>query len=341
MVGDKFVKVDGLSVVGLSTTEVRNLIIGELGTTVQITVLRDGEEIELTGTRTAVNNSTVSGGILDGNIGYVKIASFASGTAAEFEEIKNTLENQGVTELILDMRNNPGGLVSAAVSIAQQIVPEGKIIDVEYRDDSMNYTHYSELKETPFKIAVLVNENTASAAEILASAIQDSEVGILIGEKTFGKGVIQSTYSLRNGMVFKLTVAQYITRNGKEINHIGLSPDMEVENYKKNIDTTNYTKFDFRTPVSVGGSGINVTAAKERLSVMGYFIGNLANDVFNSDLSDAVKEFQKDNSLTDSGVLDIPTQIKLKEVFEKLETTVDMQMQEAYKYFGGNPDDLY
>lgn len=114
-----------------------------------------------------------------------------------------------------------------------------------------------------------------------------------------------------------------------------------VSNYTKKIDTTGYTKFDFLTPVSLGSSGTNVTAAKERLSIMGYYIGNMGNDVFNTDLAEAIKTFQRENGLTDSGVLDIPTQIRLKERFEQLETTVDIQMQEAYKYFGGNVDNLY
>ena len=340
-IGDKIVKVDGISVVGSSMTEVKNLIVGELGTTVLVTVERDGAEVEITGTRTAVNSSTVSGGILDGNIGYIKILSFSSNTAAEFKEVSENMKENGVTKLILDLRNNPGGLVSAATDIAEEIVPEGKIIDVSYRDESLNYTYSSELKEAPYEMAVLINGNTASAAEILASAVQDSGAGILMGEQSYGKAVIQSTYSLVNGMVFKLTIGQYLTRNGNEIDHVGLVPDIEVSNYTKKIDTTGYTKFTFLEPASVGSSGTNVTAAKERLGIMGYYIGNMGNDVFNTDLAEAVKLFQADSGLTDSGVLDIPTQIRLKEKFEQLETVVDVQMQEAYKYFGGNADDLY
>lgn len=340
-IGDKISKVDGIGVVGSSITEVRNLIVGELGTTVIITVLRDGKEVEITGTRTAVNNTTVSGGVLEGNIGYIKIASFSKNTANEFKEISDKLKSENVEKVILDLRNNPGGLLSAAIGIAEGLVPSGKIVDVKYRDEKMDYTYSSTLAEAPFELVVLVNENTASSSEILASAIQDSGAGILMGEQTFGKAVIQSTYQLMNGMVFKLTIGQYMTRNGNEIDHVGLTPDIYVSNYTKKIDTTGYTKFDFITPVSVGASGQNVTAAKERLAIMDYYIGNLGNDVYNVDLADAIRGFQKDNNLTDSGVLDVPTQIKLKEVFESLETTVDIQMQDAYKYFGGNIDDLY
>lgn len=340
-IGDMIVAVDGKNVVGSSVTEVRNMVIGELGTTVLITVLRDGQNIHITGTRTAVNSSTVSGSLLKGDIGYIKILSFSQSTANEFKEISSQMQADGVKKLILDLRGNLGGLISAAVEIAKQIVPAGKIVDVVFRDESNNYSYSSELETVPFDIAVLVNGNTASSSEILASAIQDSGVGVLIGETTYGKAVIQSTYTLLNGMVFKLTVGQYKTRNGREINHSGLDPDIMKLNSVKMIDTTNYTKFDFLTPTKLGDSGTNVMAAKERLSVMNYFIGNLANDVFNTDLKESIREFQKRNGLVDSGTLDVPTQIALKEVFESLKTEVDDQLQTAYKHFGGNTEDLY
>lgn len=341
MVGDRFVEVDGTNVVGMSVSEVRNLVIGELGTTVNITVLRNGELVSLIGTRTAVNTATVSGTILDGNIGYIKIVSFANNTASEFKLIADSFKNKGVTKLILDLRDNGGGVVTSAVDVAKELIPKGKIIDVKYRDASMNYTFKSTLDTAPFEIVTLVNENTASSSEILASAIQDSGAGILMGKDTYGKAVIQSPYYLNNGMVLKLTIGSYVTRNGREINKIGLTPDKTVENGKKKIDTSTYTKFDFLTPISLGGSGQNVTAAKERLSVMNYYSGNLGNDVFNVDLRDAIAKFQKDNSMTDSGILDVPTQIKLKEVFENLDTVVDLQIRQAYKYFGGNPDAIF
>lgn len=340
-VGDMIVAVGGINVIGSSVTEVRNLVVGELGTTVVITVLRDGKNIDITGVRTAVNSTTVSGVVLKGNIGYIKIASFSEDTAQEFREISAQMQADGIEKVIIDLRDNLGGIVSAAVEIAEEIVPAGKIVDVVFRDEKKNYSCFSELETPPFDIVVLVNEDTASSSEILASAIQDSGVGILIGETTYGKAVIQSTYSLQNGMVFKLTVGQYITRNGNEIANIGLEPDREVSNYTKKIDTTGYTKFDFLTPTKLGDSGVNVTAAKERLALMNYYIGNMTNDVFNTDLKEAIREFQKRNGLTDSGALDVPTQIAIKEVFESLLTEVDVQLQTAYMHFGGSIDDLY
>ena len=339
-IGDKIVAVGGVDVVGCSVTEVRNLVVGELGTAVDITVLRGDERINLVGIRTAVNTSTVSGTVLKDGIGYVKILSFSKNTAEEFTDIVNKMKSENVKKLILDLRNNGGGQVIAAVDVARQIVPKGKIIDVEYRDKNLNHTYNSDLREPPFEIVTLVNEHTASSAEILASAIQDSGVGILMGENTYGKAVIQSPFYVNNGMVIKLTIGSYITRNGNEINKVGLIPDILVENEKKKVDTSSYTKFDFITPVSLGASGDNVMAAKERLSDMNYYSGNMHNDVYNVDLKESVALFQRKHGLTDSGVLDIPTQIKLKEVFEQLDMELDTQLDEAYKYLGGKIEDL-
>ena len=339
-IGDKIVAVGGVDVVGCSVTEVRNLVVGELGTAVDITVLRGDERINLVGIRTAVNTSTVSGTVLKDGIGYVKILSFSKNTSEEFTDVVNKLKSENVTKLILDLRNNGGGQVIAAVDVARQIVPKGKIIDVEYRDKNLNHTYNSDLREPPFEIVTLVNEHTASSAEILASAIQDSGVGILMGENTYGKAVIQSPFYVNNGMVIKLTIGSYITRNGNEINKVGLIPDILVENEKKKVDTSSYTKFDFITPVSLGASGDNVMAAKERLSDMNYYSGNMHNDVYNVDLKESVALFQRKHGLTDSGVLDIPTQIKLKEVFEQLDMELDTQLDEAYKYLGGKIEDL-
>ena len=339
-IGDRIVSVNGKDVIGFSVAEVRSLVIGELNTTVDIVVLRGDELISLVGTRTAVNTGTVSGVILEDNIGYIVIASFADTTADEFNAVAEQFKSSGVEKVIIDLRNNLGGHVSAAVAIAEQIVPKGKIIDVKYRDPEMNHTYKSELEKAPFELVTLVNGNTASSAEILASAIQDSGAGILLGEHTYGKAVIQSSYPLNNGMVLKLTIGQYTTRNGDEINKIGLMPDEQVKNATEKVDTTDYTKFDFLTPVALGSSGQNVTAAKERLAGMGYYEGNMQNNVYNVDLKDAIAKFQRNNGLTDSGVLDIATQIKLKEVFENMRVELDTQLERAYQYLGGDIENL-
>lgn len=340
-VGDEIYKVNGEDVTGLSMNEVRDKVIGEENTSVKIVVLRDGEEIELITTRIAVHDSTVSAAILKGNIGYIRITSFNGETATDFFDSLDLMREKNVNKIMLDLRDNQGGLVSTAVEIAQGIVPNGKVIDVKYRQSKYNVTYNSKLTKKEFDFVTLVNKNTASAAEILASAMQDSGCSKLVGTVTFGKAVIQNMYPLNNGTVFKLTVGQYITRNGKEINHIGITPDIEVENVIEKIDASEYAQFDFKTKSSLGNVGDNVKAAKERLYILNFYDESVENDVFDNPLKTAIKDFQQANGLLDYGILDIPTQVKIDRMFSKLETTKDVQMETAYEMCGGNSEDLY
>ncbi len=346
MVGDKIVKVNGTDVVGWPLDDIRNRIIGEVNTAVNITVLRGGEYIDLVGIRTEVRQDTVSSAVFERNIGYIRIISFGSNTAEEFREALKKLSDRGVTKIILDLRDNGGGRLDAAVSIAEMIVPKGKIVDVKYRQSEYDVTYNSSLTNTDKRFIVLVNKNTASASEILASAIQDSKVGRLFGTQTYGKAVVQQVYPLGSGSqygshVFKLTVAQYITRNGNEINGVGLTPDKEVENTHEPIDATEYTSFDFKTKWSIGDSGKGIRAAKERLYMLGYYAGSSDNEDFFPDLQSAVKSFQMDMGLIPYGIIDIPTQVYLEKRFEQLEKYTDNQLEEAYMAFGGKVDDLY
>lgn len=338
-IGDKIFKVNGEDVTGKSTSEVRAKIVGEENTKVNITVLRDEQEIELTAVRIPVQERSVYGAVLKDNIGYIQITSFSSNTYAEFNESLDLMRDNDVKSIILDLRNNPGGIVSAAVEIAQQIVPKGKIIDVKYRESQYDVTYNSNLAKQEFDFAVLVNENTASASEILSSAIQDSGCGRLVGTTTFGKAVIQNTFPLTNGMVFKLTVGQYITRNGNEINHKGLNPDEYVENTVEKIDTSKYTQFDLTTRAAFGDYGDNVKAAKERLALLGFYDGNSDSNVFDAELKESIKNFQLANDLFAYGVLDIPTQQQMDELFSELETVKDNQFETAYKLLGGKDID--
>lgn len=338
-VGDKIVKVNGIDVTGQSVSEVREQVIGEEGTTVKITVLRGETETELTATRVAVNAATVASGILEGNIGYISVMSFSEDTAAEFAKALDAMRENDVTKIILDLRNNGGGIVPVAIKMAQAIVPKGKIIDVKYKDKKYNTTYTSSLNKKEFDFEVLVNENTASAAEILASAIQDSNAGTLIGTQTFGKAVIQNTFPLQNGTVFKLTVGKYITRNGKEINKVGLAPDVRVENEVSKFDTSAYTQFDYNERTSLGQKSSNAMAAKERLYMMGIYTGEI-DDVFDEGLLEAVKAFQMSSGIFSYGVLDAPTQLLIEETISGFDVVDDIQIKTAYEMFGGDPDNL-
>lgn len=337
--GDKIAKVDGVDVKGAGVDKVQDLIVGELGTDVTVTFLRGGREIEFTLTRSEVKGQTVGGTILKNNIGYIQIINFAANTANEFSKIIWEFEMAGVKHIILDLRNNPGGYFDAAVDIAKMIVPEGPIVETVFRDESSSEVIYSQLKNPKFDFCVLINRNSASASEVLASAIGDSGIGHLVGEISYGKGVIQSMFEMWDGTAFKITTGKYFTRNGLDINGNGIEPHEYVENSTKPIDLTKYSTFDYKTKPKVGDVSKNVLAAKERLKVMGYYNGEI-NDVFEAEFADAIYKFQEENGLGAYGVLDVSTQVKMENIFYKIEVEQDDQLIYAYEYFGGKVEDL-
>lgn len=242
--------------------------------------------------------------------------------------------------IILDLRDNPGGYLNTAVEIGRMVVPQGIIVQTMYRQEENNEIFYSDLEEPDFEFAVLVNGNTASAAEILSAAIQESGVGVLVGETTFGKALIQELIPLGDGSAFKLTTGKYLTRNGNDINKVGITPDYELANAKQKITTSKYVQFDYKTKWKNGDNGDGVKAAKQRLYLLGYKISSI-DSVFNEETANAVLNFQADSGLYPYGVLDITTQVKLENKFAELDETVDMQLIQAYKLFGGNEEDLY
>lgn len=229
--GDVIYKVQDTEVTGEDLTKVVSMVKGAEGTTVPISVAREGESDYLTFDveRRTIEISTVEHRMLDGNIGYISIASFDDVTVNQFLTALEDLENQGETALIIDLRNNGGGLVSSAGSILDRLLPEGLIV---YTEDK--YGNREELKsdaENYFDkpLAVLVNGNSASASEIFAGAIKDYGLGTLVGTQTFGKGIVQKVYPLNDGTAVKLTVSKYYTPKGNNIHGIGIAPDVEVE----------------------------------------------------------------------------------------------------------------
>ena len=229
--GDVIYKVQDTEVTGEDLTKVVSMVKGAEGTTVPISVAREGESDYLTFDveRRTIEISTVEHRMLDGNIGYISIASFDDVTVNQFLTALEDLENQGETALIIDLRNNGGGLVSSAGSILDRLLPEGLIV---YTEDK--YGNREELKsdaENYFDkpLAVLVNGNSASASEIFAGAVKDYGIGTLVGTQTFGKGIVQKVYPLSDGTAVKLTVSKYYTPKGNNIHGIGIAPDVEVE----------------------------------------------------------------------------------------------------------------
>ncbi len=339
MSGDKIAKVDGVDVKGQSVDKVQDLVVGELGSEVTITFLRGEQEFVRTITRQPVEGTTVGYEVLEGDIAYIWIVNFAQNTTDEFKKVLAELDEKGITKIILDLRDNPGGYLGSAVDIAKEIVPEGIIVSTVHRNEYDNAVAYSELKETKYDFAVLINENTASAAEVLASAIGESGAGILVGTKSYGKGVIQHMYEIWDGCAFKITTGKYFTRNGHDIHGNGIKPDENVLNTTRQVDITKYSTFDYKTKPAVGETSPNVRAAKERLRGMGCYTGSV-DDTFDAGLEIAITNFQAENGLFPYGVLDISTQVKMENIFYKMREVVDEQLYFAYEHLGGKRADI-
>lgn len=334
-VGDKIIRVNGTDVVGMSIDAVRALIVGERYTDVTVTFLRGDREVEYTITRDAVKNNTVNYSILKDKIGYIKITTFAETTAAEFSDALAAMDKEGITNIIMDLRNNPGGLTDSAIDIAKMIVPKGVIITLEHRQEEKSKVYTSDLENPKYKFAVLINENTASSSEILASAMSESGVATLIGDTTYGKAVAQEAFVVADAYGgIKLTTAHYLTRNGNAIDGKGIDPDMVVLNVRRPVDNSKYTQFDYKQKCQVGDTAQNVRAAEERLNLMGYNVGEV-DDVFTEETENAIKRFQEDKGLFVYGVLDITTQVSINNTFYNMQEYVDKQFDAAYEFFGG------
>ena len=228
--GDIIVAVDGIEYSGEEMTTASNNIKGEEGTKVKLTILRGTETLDLEITRSKINTNPVIAETLENNIGYLEISSFDEGTAEEFKTKYETLKEQGITSLIIDLRNNGGGLVDEALQIADYIVPKGKELLITVDKNNNEVIEKAEedvLIDMP--IVGLVNENSASASEILAGALKDLDEATLVGTTTYGKGVIQQVLSLSNGSGLKITVEEYYTPNRNKIDGVGIEPDEKVE----------------------------------------------------------------------------------------------------------------
>ena len=225
--GDEILAVDGVPVTQMAFDEVAAHVRGQAGTDVVLTIMRDNANQDITITRDNIKLKTVGHKMLDNNIGYIQIVSFSEDTANEFNEAYNDLKNQGMKALVLDLRNNPGGLLTTCVEIAKKLVPKGEIVSIV--DKQGNKETYSSSLEAPeYPLVVLINKNSASASEILSGAIQDTKSGTIIGNTSYGKGSVQTILPMFEDDAVKLTIAKYYTPSGRSIDGTGITPDIEI-----------------------------------------------------------------------------------------------------------------
>ncbi|MDD6720972.1 MAG: S41 family peptidase [Clostridiales bacterium] len=229
LAGDFIVAVDGTGVSGLTLEEISTLIARGNGEAVKLTIKRGEESFDVDVVSGTVNIKRVEHFLYNHHTGYIRISMFSGNCAEEFREAIKDLTERRMTCLVIDLRNNPGGLLKDVVSIADTLLGECTIVTVR-SNGGEEEVYTSNKKGVSVPVAIIVNENSASASEILAAAVQDNEAGIIVGMPTFGKGIVQTTRRLEsNGAWLKLTTSAYYTPSGKSINGTGVTPDLEVD----------------------------------------------------------------------------------------------------------------
>lgn len=327
LAGDTIIAVDGVEIKGKSFQELLGMVRGEEGTEVTLRLEREGEQepIEITLKRAAIPVYTVTSERLEDGIGHVTISRFAENTAKEFEAELAKLQEEGpLTGLLLDLRSNPGGLLTSTLDIANILIPKDKkILDVVYKNERQTVSFVSEQKkEWTIPIVVLVNSQSASASEVLAAALKESAGATVIGETTYGKGVVQAFRQYPDGSVLSLTEAQWKTPGGTWINEKGVAPDYEV----KLPEYASLRPLATGAEMERGSYGDNVVTLQSMLKALGY--GPLeAEGVFDETTEQTLQQFQQSEGLEATGKFDDKTGYRLLELLREKLNQEDTQLQ--------------
>lgn len=324
---DKVLSVDGESLQGMSSTEAVLLIRGEKGTKVELEIERPGieEHLMMTIVRDTIPIETVYGEMIDDEIAKVQITSFSDNTSKELIETLNELQNQGMKGLVLDLRQNPGGLLDQAITISSLFVPEGEILfQIEDRDGNIEQMKSNSKNNPEIPLVVVIDKGSASASEILAAAVSESADIPLVGEKSFGKGTVQRAQDFADGSNIKFTTEKWLTPNGNWIHEKGITPDYEVA-------LPEYSTLTILNPndeLKLSSSSAQVKSAQSMLKALGFDPGR-EDGFFDEKTESAVSDFQKAEKLEETGVLTGETSLKLMEKLRELINENDTQIQKA------------
>nr|WP_130859717.1 S41 family peptidase [Gracilibacillus phocaeensis] len=329
---DQILAVDGESIEGLDLYEAVNKIRGEKGTEVVLDIQRPGveETLEVEITRDSIPIETVYSETeeVDGKlIGVLQLTSFAEDTAADIEQELTNLEDQGIEGLVIDVRGNPGGLLPAVQDILKQFIPEDKPY-MQTEDPTGKKTRYfsdtDEVKDYP--IVTLINEGSASASEILASALNETQGYDIVGETSFGKGTVQQTVSMGDGSTIKITTLKWLTPDGNSINEVGVEPTIE----QKMPDYYYTSPIQIDQPLSFDQSDSKIANAQTMLDGLGYSPGR-TDGYFNEETQQAVESFQSDHDLSANGEINEETaEVLQTEIIEHVrDGEDDLQLEKA------------
>ncbi|WP_343800161.1 S41 family peptidase [Bacillus carboniphilus] len=306
---DLIIAVDGKSISGYSATEAVTIIRGEKGTKVTLTIQRAGTDqpMDITITRDEIPIKTVYGEMINDHIGKIQITSFSTNTTEELKEALKELEAKGMKGLVLDIRQNPGGLLTQAVSVSSMFVPKGELLfQVEHNDGSIEQFASSESNPLDLPVVVVIDEGSASASEILAGAVSESAGIPLVGKTSFGKGTVQTAFDFEDGSNIKLTSAKWLTPNGNWIHEKGVKPDYEVS-------LPEFAFLPFLNPdlqLKESMQSQEVKTAETMLQVIGLEPGEV-DGFFDEATKNAVLTLQKEAGLEETGILTAETTIEL------------------------------
>jgi carboxyl-terminal processing protease len=340
---DQIIKVDDTSVEGLDLYEATLKIRGKKGTTVKLEILRSGlkEPITVNIKRDEIPVETVHSDVKTENgekIGYLELTSFSENTAEDFKKQLKELEKDKIEGLVIDVRGNPGGLLSSVEEILKELVTEKKpYVQIEMRDGEKKRYFSSLKKEKDYPVVVLVDKGSASASEILAGALKEAEGYQVVGEKTFGKGTVQQAVPMGDGSNIKLTLFKWLTPDGNWIHKQGVKPDVEV----KQSELYQAHPLQIDKPLEIDMNNEQVKNAQTILKGLGYDPGRM-DGYFNSRTELSIKAFQRQHALNPSGQIDKKTADALEaEVIKEVRKEEnDLQLQTALKLAAVAASDL-
>ncbi len=333
--GDIITHAGGVYLAGIDFDLAKQYVLGEENTSVTITILRDGSSFDVTLTRKKINVAPGEYQIVEnGTIGYIHLTDFNNSAASFVEEALAEFDKNSIKDVIIDIRNNPGGALNVLLDICSLFIPSGPAIHIEFKNPLRFSTLYAENEnEVPkYNLAVLVNEFSASAAEAFAGAVQDTGVGVVIGCKTFGKGTMQNIVQFKIGGGAKITEAVYLTPNGRSVHETGISPDIIAKDKISKYEEADIEKLSYDRVLKIGDTGKDVVAIEERLRILGYSVG-VPDEVFDLQTYLATLNFQKSTELYPYGVMDFTTQAKLDSVLGGINVKSDTSYKKAVKMF--------
>jgi carboxyl-terminal processing protease len=366
MRGDRITAVDGMSCVGIGLDTAIDMIKGPAGTKVFLEIIRENQKygVDVEINREVIKINPIEHNIIDG-VGYIKITIFNDNVDEYFRSALQVMNKANIKKLILDLRDNPGGEAGEAVAVAEHLVPKGLITKLDFKSEQTeDLSFYSKLEEQNFELVVLVNSLTASASEILAGAIQDTEAGTLIGTRTYGKSKVQNIFPMLTPEAYekyknkfgittvnafdlidsyeeeisyddiigwvKITTGEYFTPLGRRIDRLGLVPDIAIEDYSlvNGIDIHDIDKLRNKVILELQSEDIDVINAEKILSILGYKVEK-PDMCLDSNTAKIIKEYQQKKGIGLTSKLDKYTQVALNQDLERLILEIDKQLGKA------------